>query len=74
MVYFKKWFETLNIRDKKIEYRVQIHVDQNPAEIIDYWKKVLQIKEVVIMRKSNLGKMSGRSWNSKYGVLIYEVF
>jgi hypothetical protein len=67
--YCTVWFKILNVRNKKIEYKIQLHVDQNEKDVKDYWKKFLGISKIQTIRKSNTGKMSGRNWNSKYGVL-----
>jgi hypothetical protein len=63
------WFKKINIRNKPIDYSIQLHIDQNEEEVKNYWKKLLNIIEIKTIRKSNSGKMSGRNWNSKYGVL-----
>jgi hypothetical protein len=63
------WFKKLNVRNKPILYNVQLHIDQDEKEIKNYWINLLNINEIKTIRKSNSGKMSGRNWNSKYGVL-----
>ena len=69
MLFMKNWFEILNINKKEIQYEIQLHVDQNEDEVKDFWDKNLNISNIRTIRKSNSGKMKGRNWNSKYGVL-----
>lgn len=65
----KKWFNKINYHNKKLLYTIQLHIDQDEEEVLNYWKDLLNISEIKVTRKSNSGKMSGRRWNSKYGVL-----
>jgi hypothetical protein len=67
--YCTLWFQKINIRHKEMKYKIQLHVDQNEKEIKKFWKNFLNINTIKTIRKSNSGKMSGRNWNSKYGVL-----
>lgn len=69
VVFGTDWFRRLNYNSKEIHFRIQIHEDQDEQRVIDYWKKLLSIDNIHVMRKTNSGKMSGRNWNSKYGVL-----
>lgn len=54
-----------------IAYEFQYHVDQDPAVVRAFWAKLLDIDAAAIrcQRKSNSGKLQGRSWRSKHGVL-----
>ncbi len=56
---------------KKVTYRLQYHIDHIEAELKEYWANVLGITPEVIkiMRKSNSGKLAGRQFRSKYGLL-----
>jgi Helix-turn-helix len=54
-----------------VAFAFQHHTDQNPVEICEFWGELLGVDagEIKFQRKSNSGKLSGRSWRSKYGVL-----
>ena len=56
---------------RKVVYRLQYHIDQNPDELKDFWSSTLEIisDDIKIQRKSNSGKLSGRNWRSTHGVL-----
>ena len=69
MDYFHKWFKVINFHNKKFDYFVQLHLDQDSEEIISYWKQILGVSEIKTLMKSNSGRMKGRNWNCKYGVL-----
>lgn len=74
MTFNKKWFEILNFRNKKIEYNLQIHLDQKEEEIVLFWKDVLGIdKEIKVRQKSNSGNLNKRNWNCKYGVITISI-
>lgn len=49
----------------------QHHADQDPEQICAFWGELLDIdpSSVKFQRKSNSGRLGGRSWRSKYGVL-----
>jgi hypothetical protein len=54
-----------------IAFAFQYHADQDPADIRTFWGQLLDIEAAAIkcQRKSNSGKLNGRSWRSKHGVL-----
>lgn len=54
-----------------IAFEFQHHVDQCPDELRVFWGELLNIEPETIkcQRKSNSGKLNGRSWRSRYGVL-----
>lgn len=54
-----------------VAFAFQHHADQNPVQICEFWGELLGVdsSEIKFQRKSNSGKLSGRSWRSKYGVL-----
>lgn len=56
---------------KKLNYRLQYHVDQNFDDLKLFWGINLKINpdEIVFQRKSNSGKLAKRQWRSQYGVL-----
>jgi hypothetical protein len=58
-----------------VSYAYQHHADQDPAELCAYWGALLDVDASAIkfQRKSNSGKLNGRSWRSRYGVLQVRV-
>lgn len=54
----------------KIQYSVQIHIDNDEDEIKTFWSTILHVssKQVRIKRKSNSGNLAGRHWRSERGV------
>jgi hypothetical protein len=49
----------------------QYHADQDPGYLVRFWSFGLGVDPALIkpQRKSNSGRLSGRTWRSKYGVL-----
>jgi transcriptional regulator with XRE-family HTH domain len=64
-----EWLTRLTLRT--LTYSVQYHADQILDEIREHWAAVLCIDAdaIRLQRKSNSGKLNGRSWRSQYGVL-----
>ena len=56
-------------------YSLQYHADQGLEELRHFWGSVLEIDGSTIrfQRKSNSGKLNGRSWRSAHGVLTVTV-
>jgi len=54
-----------------VKYSVQYHADQDLAALQTFWAIVLGVSpgEIRLQRKSNSGRLSGRTWRSRYGVL-----
>lgn len=54
-----------------VRFSFQHHADQDPREICVFWGKLLDVEPTAIkfQRKSNSGKLAGRVWRSKHGVL-----
>jgi hypothetical protein len=52
-------------------FSVQYHADQDLLEVTRFWGATVNIDPatVRIQRKSNSGRLGGRTWRSKYGVL-----
>jgi hypothetical protein len=50
---------------------VQYHADQDLVGLQDFWASQLSVEpeEIRLQRKSNSGRLSGRTWRSEYGVL-----
>jgi transposase-like protein len=63
------WMKSICAR--ALEYSIQYHADQDLAAICDYWAGQLGIDPdaIRLQRKSNSGKLGGRSWRSVNGVL-----
>ena len=55
----------------KVTYQFQFHPDQDPAYLRRFWSEGLGVDPILItyQRKSNSGRLSGRTWRSKHGVL-----
>lgn len=66
-----RWIDELRNPERKIVFRLQIHIDQDEDEVKDFWSKKLGIEpnDISTIRKSNSGNLSGRTWASKYGVM-----
>jgi hypothetical protein len=54
-----------------ITFSVQYHADQDLRSIAEFWGGQMGVSpsEIRLLRKSNSGRLSGRIWRSKYGVL-----
>jgi hypothetical protein len=66
-----KWIKRLANPERPFRFRLQIHIDNDESKLKQYWSKELHIKanKIVIMRKSNSGKLSKRQWRSVNGVM-----
>lgn len=55
----------------QVGHSLQYHTDQDPDELCVFWSSMLRIDPagIRLQRKSNSGKLSGRSWRSEWGVL-----
>lgn len=63
------------LSDRQITYSFQHHADQVPCQLCEFWGSLLSVEptEIKFQRKSNSGKLAGRTWRSKYGVLQVRV-
>jgi AcrR family transcriptional regulator len=54
-----------------LRYSIQYHADQNLEELRRFWAAKLAVEpdDIRFQRKSNSGRLTGRMWRSKYGVL-----
>jgi hypothetical protein len=61
----------LRLSSKRLGYAVQYHADQDLDELRSYWGETLGIdgSVITVQRKSNSGRLKGRSWRSQFGVL-----
>lgn len=68
-----RWIRRLS--DHKVTYSFQHHADQTPRELCAFWGHLLDIDpvEIKFQRKSNSGRLAGRTWRSQYGVLQVRV-
>jgi AcrR family transcriptional regulator len=55
----------------RVRYSVQSHADQDPRELQQFWAELLSVdpNEIRVHPKSNSGRLSGRTWRCRYGVL-----
>jgi hypothetical protein len=54
-----------------VRYSVQYHADHDLGELQQFWAGQLSVapEEIRLQRKSNSGRLSGRTWRCRYGVL-----
>ena len=54
-----------------VRYSIQYHVDQDLDELRRFWAAKLGVAphDIRFQRKSNSGRLTGRTWRSRYGVL-----
>jgi hypothetical protein len=59
------------LTERRRTYAIQYHADQDLHDLVRFWGGLLGIDPVVIalQRKSNSGRLGGRSWRSVHGVL-----
>jgi excisionase family DNA binding protein len=69
MLLSDRWIRRLTARP--VDYVVTYHPDQQPAQLREFWGGRLGIppNAVRCTRKSNSGRLSGRVWRCRYGVL-----
>jgi hypothetical protein len=55
----------------RVTYWFQHHADQDPEQIRSWWSFHLGVdpSAVYFQRKSNSGRLLGRTWRSRWGVL-----
>jgi len=59
----------------RVRYSIQYHADQDLEELRHFWGRRLAVppEEIRLQRKSNSGRLKGRTWRSRYGVLTVSV-
>ena len=64
-----RWINQLSAR--KVIYSVQYHEDQDLRTLQRFWSALLRIDpdRVLLQRKSNSKRLTGRHWRSQHGVL-----
>ncbi len=69
MLLSDRWIRRLTSRP--VDYVFPYHPDQDPDELAAFWGEYLGVPadSVRRTRKSNSGRMSGRVWRSRHGVL-----
>ena len=69
LVLATRWLRALSSKD--LRFSVQFHADQDLGRLREFWGSTLGIDphQIRMQRKSNSGRLGGRSWRSKYGVL-----
>ena len=69
MVLSDRWIRRLTRRP--VDYVVTYHPDQHEAELRAFWGGVLDVApaDIRCTRKSNSGRLSGRVWRCRHGVL-----
>jgi hypothetical protein len=63
------------LTSSRVTYQLRHHADQNVRTLCFFWAGRLGVQpaEIRPQRKSNSGRLSGRTWRSKYGVLSVTV-
>jgi hypothetical protein len=64
-----RWLRALS--RNKLQFSVQYHADQDLRELSEFWASRLGVdpQDIRLQRKSNSGRLGGRNWRSRYGVL-----
>jgi hypothetical protein len=64
-----RWLRELS--RKQLRFSVQFHEDQDLRRLSEFWASTLGIdpRDIRMQRKSNSGRLGGRTWRSRYGVL-----
>jgi hypothetical protein len=64
-----RWLRRLT--DKRLEFSIQYHADQDLADLRSFWGRTLEVDPDAIrfQRKSNSSQLRSRQWRCRYGVL-----
>jgi hypothetical protein len=64
-----RWMKALS--RNKLSFSIQYHADQDLRQLSQFWASTLHIdpRDVRMQRKSNSGRLGGRIWRCRYGVL-----
>ncbi|MEA2362044.1 MAG: hypothetical protein QOD71_1189 [Thermoleophilaceae bacterium] len=64
-----RWLRVLSRR--ALSFSIQYHEDQDLSELREFWGRTLGIdpQSIVMQRKTNSGRLGGRAWRSRHGVL-----
>ena len=65
----QRWLRQLTSRP--LDYAVTYHPDQRVAELKRFWSECLGVPEEAVrcLRKTNSGRLSGRTWRCRHGVM-----
>jgi transposase-like protein len=63
------WMRRLS--DRRLCCSVQVHEDQDLPDVRSFWATCVGVEpeEIRLLRKSNSGRLAGRTWRSEHGVL-----
>jgi hypothetical protein len=63
------WLRRLT--DRPLSYSIQHHADQDVSELRSFWSELLDTdaSAMRLHRKSNSGRLQGRTWRCRHGVL-----
>jgi hypothetical protein len=64
-----RWLRALS--RNKLQFSVQYHADQDLRELSEFWAATLGVdpQDIRLQRKSNSGRLWGRTWRCEHGVL-----
>ena len=64
-----RWLRALS--RNKLQFSVQYHADQDLWELCEFWAAMLGVdpQDIRLQRKSNSGRLVGRTWRCEHGVL-----
>jgi hypothetical protein len=64
-----RWIRRLS--RNRVRFELQYHADQDLVELRAFWGELLGVAPdgIAVQRKSNSGRLRGRSWRSRFGVL-----
>ena len=64
-----RWLRALS--SNKLQFSVQYHADQNLRDLSEFWASTLSVdpQDIRLQRKSNSGRLGGRTWRCEHGVL-----
>lgn len=73
MLLATRWFHRFT--DRRLEFSIQYHADQDPGELREFWGHTLGIEPSTIgaRRKSNSNHLTGRTWRSRHGIMHVRV-
>jgi transposase-like protein len=64
-----RWLRALS--RNAVRFSVQFHADQDLRKLSEFWASTLGVdpEEIRLQRKSNSGRLGGRTWRCEHGVL-----
>jgi hypothetical protein len=64
-----RWLRALS--SNKLQFSIQYHADQDLRELSEFWASTLGVdpQDIRLQRKSNSGRLGGRTWRCEHGVL-----